>query len=168
MFFFGCGDDTTLPESEMGKPPPEEKSPGEIAEYPSLPAHERPKVVIPPEPDLPQGQPAESLAERDGVYFLDGGQDPFTGVVERRHENGKLAFWGGYAAGKPNGAQHFWDVNGRKMQESNFMEGSLDGIQTFWWPNGKKKEERVWQKGKYRELRSWNNEGELIEENKNF
>ena len=169
MFFFGCGDDTTLPESEMGTPATKEKaSNGTSGSSPRPPSNRPQEPEGPEEPQFPPGEPVEDLAERDGTYFLADGENPFTGAVEKRHRNGRLALWASYSEGKPDGAQHFWDEKGNKVQESNYTKGSLDGIQTFWWPNGIKKEERIWQAGEYRELRRWSRDGELVEENRNF
>jgi len=162
MFFSSCGEDSTLPPSEMGKtkerPPRQGLEDGPVAKQTATVA----------ELNLPAGQPLELLVEGQGGYFLGEETTPFSGAVEKRHENGKLAFWANYENGQPDGGQYHWDSNGQKLQEATFSEGMLDGAQTFWWPDGTKKEERIWAKGEYRELRKWNRGGELIEETKNF
>ena len=161
MFFYGCGDDSTLPESEMGGLK-SSTSPKDNFEVPG-----NSEGQFTPE-QLPPGESAETVLEREGVYFLGDVENPFSGFTEKRHENGKLAFWASYADGQPDGKQYFWNDNGQMLQEANFSDGKLDGTQTFWWSNGMKKEERVWQQGEYREMRRWAKTGELIEENINF
>ncbi len=164
MFLCSCGDDSTLPVSEMGTTKERPSSQDDETDFEPIGT----QTATAAEAYLPPGQPIEQLVERDGGYFLGEGQTPFSGVVEKRHENGKLEQWASYANGQPDGGQYFWDVDGRKIQEAFFSEGTLDGTQTFWWSDGTKKEERVWAKGQYRELRRWNKRGELIEETKNY
>lgn len=160
MFFYGCGDDSTLPESEMGElkssTNPDGSTDSDDAESQFSPEQ------------LPSGEPAETVLEREGVHFLGDAENPFSGFTEQRHENGKLKFWASYANGQPHGKQYFWNDNGQMLQEASFSDGRLDGTQTFWWTNGMKKEERVWKEGDYRELRRWDKTGELVEENINF
>jgi hypothetical protein len=161
MFFYGCDDDSTLPESEMGGL----KSSTRPKDNPEVSGN--PEGQFTPE-HLPLGEPAETVLEREGVHFLGDAEKPFSGFTEQRHENGKLAFWASYADGQPHGKQYFWNDNEQMLQEASFSDGKLDGAQTFWWPNGMKKEERIWRQGQSLELRRWAKTGELIEENINF
>ena len=167
MFFSGCSDDTNLPPSEMGKTQGKETGSSNAGvDTNNVP------IPVQPEPSeqskLPTGKPAEELVERKGLHFYAEETAPFSGVVEKRHENGTLSFWGNYSNGQPDGLQYFWDEKGQKLQQASFTQGTLDGSHTYWWPNGTKKEERVWDQGKQRELRRWDKAGELIEEKKNF
>ena len=163
MFFCSCGDDSTLPPVEKGKT--KKSPPGQGGE---MDAGTATQTAIAAERNLPPGQPANRLAERDGGYFLGDDEIPFSGAVQKRHENGQLEYWASYADGQPDGTHYFWDVDGQKLQEAVFSAGTLDGAQTFWWPDGTKKEERVWVQGQRMELRRWNKEGDLIEETEQF
>ena len=167
MFFSGCSDDTDLPPSEMGKTKEkntDSSQKGTGGNDPAAPVQPKPSE----QSQLPTGKPAEQLVDRKGVHFFGDETAPYTGVVEKRHENGTLSFWANYSNGQPDGLQYFWDEKGQKLQQASFTQGALDGSHTYWWPNGIKKEERVWDQGKQRELRRWSKTGELIEEKKNF
>jgi antitoxin component YwqK of YwqJK toxin-antitoxin module len=163
MFFCSCGDDSSLPPID----PPKNKTLSSETE--KLEANDAVDEVIANELKLLPGEsvkPVEELSDRGALKYLGADEDPFSGVAEDWHENGRRKSWARYADGQPDGKQFFWGSDGQKLQEAQFKVGILDGKQTFWWPNGTPKTELIWANGVRVEMRSWDNDGNLTHESK--
>jgi antitoxin component YwqK of YwqJK toxin-antitoxin module len=73
------------------------------------------------------------IISRDALWYFDG--VPFTGVGQRKYENGQ------------------------KEYEATFQNGEQHGLETHWHRNGQKSSERTWKNGKLISEKEWVEDG---------
>ncbi len=100
----------------------------------------------------------------DGLFYRKGIEEPFTGRLEERTENGEIALEASYLEGQPHGVQIRRHDNGQVAMEAIFDHGVLTGLKSCWWPNGRLREEEYWNNGVYKGKRTWDEEGRLSKE----
>ena len=59
-----------------------------------------------------------------------------------------------------------WHENGQKISEETYKDGKKDGMCTLWYRNGKKQEETTYKDGKLISIKSWDFDGNIIEQTK--
>ena len=124
MLFCSCGDDSNLP-------PIDPKDGASKDELPSNGPDKAGQEKISTELKLRPGEaakPFNELADRGALKFLGASEDPYSGVAEEWHENGKRKMWQRYVDGQPHGKYFYWEANGQKRQEAEWKAGVLDGI----------------------------------------
>ena len=130
---------------------------------------------------------AELLQFREEVAYLSDEQTPFSGVADKRYENGQklsrtnykdgrmeglLTAWfengdkemeGYYKGGKLNGPYiSSWYSNGQKEEENNWKDGKLDGLWSVWYENGEKGSEAIYRNGELISKKEWDPDGTPI------
>jgi antitoxin component YwqK of YwqJK toxin-antitoxin module len=113
-----------------------------------------------------------SLVERDGVFYTNDTNKPYSGQVFSLYEDGKKKDEGSlkdgkmisktkweyysngqmkteitYKDGKEDGLEVDWYANGQKMSEVTFKDGEKDGLATWWYENGQKVFEAIFKNG---------------------
>ena len=59
-----------------------------------------------------------------------------TGVAEKRHPNGAVAWRAGFASGKREGPSLEFQIDGRKKSEWSYRADRMEGPWTFWKDDG--------------------------------
>ena len=129
------------------------------------------------------------LKTREAVLteqWVSGWFEDFIGDYVIWYPNGQKSVEGGLLDGENHGFWEHWYDNGQKEQEGLFHQGEqqgtwnhwyrdgakesewifgADGIAhfTYWYESGAKKEEGVFQENSYIILKSWDEQGQLIE-----
>ena len=102
---------------------------------------------------------ASKLVERDGLWYEDDSETPFTGVAVDKHENGKKKSETPYKNGKKDGLSTGWYKNGQKRAEVTYKDGKRWGRNTSYHENGKKVLEIFWKDRKMLSVKSWDDAG---------
>jgi antitoxin component YwqK of YwqJK toxin-antitoxin module len=89
----------------------------------------------------------ETLVERDGVFYTNDTNKPYTGPLFSLHGNGKKKEELSVKDGLKNGETTTWFENGT-MGEGTYKDGKLEGLWTGWYENGKKMSEQTYKNGK--------------------
>ena len=105
------------------------------------------------EVDYPQ------LQDRNGIAYLPNEEKPFTGVENRRYENGQKKYEATLKDGKLSGLIH-WHPNGQKAMEAIFKDGKKEGLMTSWYENGQKHWEATYKDNKIVSAIVWKPNGE--------
>ena len=131
----------------------------------------------------------DEIEPREGVVYLKGSENPYTGKAIALWENGQERSGGIYKDGKPDGLWLRWHKNGKKRSEDNwkdgkrdglfvqwnevgqkeaevnFKDGKEDGLALMWHENGQKKAEGNWKDDKVVEgsRKVWNSKGEPVD-----
>ena len=58
--------------------------------------------------------------EESGIYHLADNPKPYTGWIQKLHDNGKVALLGALKDGKADGLWTRWDENGHKEDEKRY------------------------------------------------
>ena len=105
-----------------------------------------------------------ALVKRDGIYYPDDTNKPYSGPVFSLDDDGKKFSEGTLKDGEFI-SQTVWDYypNGRKMDELNFKNGELEGLWTSWYQNGQKKFEGNYKDGEQISLICWDRDGNECE-----
>jgi antitoxin component YwqK of YwqJK toxin-antitoxin module len=81
---------------------------------------------------FPQTAEIEQLYEKDGELLYDKStQQPFTGILIERNEQGKIIAKKSFVNGLENGTSRFFDKNGKLVSTGEFKNGLEDG-QWIW------------------------------------
>ena len=75
-----------------------------------------------------------TLIERDGVFYTNDTNEPYSGPVFSLYDDGKKKEEGTYKDGKEDGLWSYWYENGKKEQEGTFKDGEKDGKWTYRYP----------------------------------
>ena len=113
-------------------------------------------------PEL-EGVNYDELEEREGIRYLKGSGNPYTGKTFVLHENGQKKGEGAYKDGKKDGLWLEWYSNGQKMWKINYKNDKLDGLLLRWHENGQKSWEGNWKDGKEISTKYWNSKGEPVD-----
>ena len=126
-----------------------------------------------------------TLVERDGVYYTQDTNQPYSGPVfsldgkgrNKResiledgkmitykdlewYENGQKKVEQTYKNGERDGLVTVWYENGQKREKGTSKNDKLDGLYTRWYENGQKEIEETHKDGKVVELIGrWNEDG---------
>ncbi len=80
------------------------------------------------------------------------------------YQNGKLKWRGNYKDGFISGTWEFWNENGEKVYEVDYLNDSLDGEFKSWYPSGNLKEQGNYLKNKKTgEWITYNESGTVID-----
>lgn len=71
---------------------------------------------------------------QDGWVMLDG--QPFSGIAERRYEDGNLAERVTYADGKKDGLSERWFADGTRSYRATYHDNRRHGSVETWWEDG--------------------------------
>ena len=105
-----------------------------------------------------------SLIERDGVYYTNDTNEPYSGPVFSLDKNGRNNRESILEDGKMITYKDFvWYENGQKMSEISYKDGEWDGLYTYWYKNGQKESEGTFKDGKEISSKRWNEDG-LVKE----
>jgi antitoxin component YwqK of YwqJK toxin-antitoxin module len=107
---------------------------------------------------------SESTSGEGGLVYRQGLEDPFTGRIIDRFDDGGVMMDSSYLNGLPHGIQIRYFESGNPALEATFDNGRLSGIKSRWWGNGLIREEEYWSEGNYRGRRLWDEAGRLIRE----
>ena len=99
---------------------------------------------------------------KSGLVYRVGMNDPFTGRVQKKYDDGVVQFQASFLKGVPHGLHLRRFDNGKLSMESVFDQGVLTGIKKSWWSNGSSKEEQYWHNGTYQGRTMWDEEGRQI------
>lgn len=106
-----------------------------------------------------------TLELRDGVWYVSGQAQPFTGYVLDHDQAGRLRVRSAVADGRLHGLSIGWTTNGVPELQETFRNGIPEGTRTTWYSSGRKRSEG-WltnglQNGVYRQ---WDEAGTLVVE----
>ena len=91
-----------------------------------------------------------SLIERDGVYYTNDTNEPYSGPVFSLDKNGRNNRESILEDGKMITYKDFvWYENGQKEWEKTYKDGKKDGLWTRWYESGQKESERTYKDGEY-------------------
>ena len=95
-------------------------------------------------PSLALGDPVDwdDLVERDGLYYEESSDVPFTGEMVGYHYNGQLWMKGDYKDGKEDGPWVYYHDNGQLSSEGDYKDGKQDGPWVYYHENS-----QLWMKG---------------------
>ena len=86
-----------------------------------------------------------TLVEREGVFYTNDTNEPYSGKVFSLYLDGKKKDEGTLKDGRMiSRTEWSWFENGQKMSEETFKDGKLDGLSTEWYENGQKKFEEFY------------------------
>jgi len=68
-----------------------------------------------------------ALEPKDGIFYLKGESEPFTGKAVNKTEEGKLVFESSYKNGKPDGVTKGWNNHGALTFEGHYKDGKENG-----------------------------------------
>ena len=76
------------------------------------------------------------LTEKNGVYYTNNTNEPYSGPIFSIYENGKMKEEGTYKKGKRNGYFTFWYENKIKKKSGSYRDGELFGKWLYWNEDG--------------------------------
>ena len=101
---------------------------------------------------------------RDGLQYIKGSSDPYTGKVLKSFDNGNWQMELDLKDGMPDGKIVTYYKNGQKKEESYFKEGKpADGEWIGWHENGELKIEIIIENGETISEKYWNSEGDPVD-----
>ena len=101
---------------------------------------------------------------RDGLQYIKGSSDPFTGKVLKSFDNGNWQMELDLKDGMPDGKIVTYYKNGQKKEESYFKGGKpADGEWLGWHENGELKIEMIIENGETISEKYWNSEGDPVD-----
>lgn len=82
---------------------------------------------------------ARDLDFRDGVAYIKGTSEPYTGKIMALWAGAKIRREASFVKGKLNGTEIFWFKNGKREFEKNWDNGIAHGRFLMWFEDGKKR-----------------------------
>ena len=79
----------------------------------------------------------EELIKKNGLWYLRGTTNLFTGMELDYHTNGIVKLQMTFTNGLPYGTNTVWHLNGNKQTEGEFADGKRNGLWRMWFDNGK-------------------------------
>ena len=105
-----------------------------------------------------------NIEVRDGLQYIKGSSDPYTGKVLKSFDNGNWQMELDLKDGMPDGKIVTYYKNGQKKEESYFKEGEpADGEWLGWHENGELKIEIIIENGETISEKYWNSEGDPVD-----
>ena len=90
-----------------------------------------------------------TLVNREGVFYTNDTNKPYSGQVFSLYEDGKKKDEGSLKDGKMISKTEWkWYKNGQKWSEGTFRDGKVDGLFKWWYENGQKKKEVTFKDGR--------------------
>ena len=172
---FGCGkkekvsseqnpsvtqnDSSSNETTELKEPVTPVEEPVAPVEEPVAPVEEPLKITV----DLDTVDFAD-VEVRDGLQYIKGSSDPYTGKVLKSFDNGNWQMELDLKDGMPDGKIVTYYKNGQKKEESYFKEGKpADGEWLGWHENGELKIEIIIEKGETISEKYWKSEGDPVD-----
>jgi len=172
---FGCGkkekvsseqnpsvtqnDSSSNESTELKEPATPVEEPVTPVEEPVTPVEEPLKITV----DLDTVDFAD-VEVRDGLQYIKGSSDPYTGKVLKSFDNGNWQMELDLKDGMPDGKIVTYYKNGQKKEESYFKEGKpADGEWLGWHENGELKIEIIIENGETISEKYWNSEGDPVD-----
>ena len=90
----------------------------------------------------------EQLFKTNGLWYLRGTTNLFTGTEMDYHTNGVLRFRMTFTNGLPYGTNTAWHPNGTKQTEGEFVDGKRSGLWNMWFDDGKPDKQGTFVNGK--------------------
>ena len=135
------------------------KEPVTPVEEPVTPVEEPLKITV----DLDTVDFAD-VEVRDGLQYIKGSSDPYTGKVLKSFDNGNWQMELDLKDGMPDGKIVTYYKNGQKKEESYFKGGKpADGEWLGWHENGELKIEIIIENGETISEKYWNSEGDPVD-----
>ena len=135
------------------------KEPVTPVEEPVAPVEEPLKITV----DLDTVDFAD-VEVRDGLQYIKGSSDPYTGKVLKSFDNGNWQMELDLKDGMPDGKIVTYYKSGQKKEESYFKEGKpADGEWLGWHENGELKIEIIIENGETISEKYWNSEGDPVD-----
>lgn len=117
------------------------------------------------EPREPARAGRLKLEQRDGLYFLPGTTNRFTGLMVDFFEAGAKKSETAVSNGWVHGLSQGWHTNGQLQIREQFRLGVSSGLRTRWHENGRKESEATVVDGKLHGMfRRWHDNGQLSQE----
>ena len=150
------------PSVDTAKPPPAETP---VAESPSGEPSESPNSLSDADVErlLKEAVDGNLLQERDGLLYLSGESEPFSGWAKSMHDSGQVEVLGRLKDGKRDGPYTSWHENGQKESEQPMKGGEKHGLFRGWHENGQKGAEVTFKDGEQVSAKYWNSKGEEVE-----
>ena len=79
----------------------------------------------------------EELSKTNGLWYLRGTTNLFSGMELDYHTNGVVKLQMTFTNGLPYGLNTVWHSNGNKQSEGKFLKGKRNGLWEMWFDNGK-------------------------------
>ena len=172
---FGCGkkekvsseqnpsvtqnDSSSNEATELKEPVTPVEEPVTPVEEPVTPVEEPLKITV----DLDTVDFAD-VEVRDGLQYIKGSSDPYTGKVLKSFDNGNWQMELDLKDGMPDGKIVTYYKSGQKKEESYFKEGKpADGEWLGWHENGELKIEIIIENGETISEKYWNSEGDPVD-----
>lgn len=108
------------------------------------------------------------VERKDGLYYLVGQDNPFTGTSKCVYSGGRIESLGEIKNGKREGKWTEWYTNGQMQSEGNYKDGKQDGKLTGWHANGQIRSEINFKDGKLNGKWTWWYESGQLKSEKNF
>jgi uncharacterized protein len=83
----------------------------------------------------------EGIETRDGITYLKGTNEPFTGKAVAFNGDGKKSTEIEYKNGHESGTNRIWYQSGKLMNETQITDGKIDGLWIDYYENGQKQNE---------------------------
>ena len=84
----------------------------------------------------------------DGLWYVPGKEQPYTGTARKRHLDGTKISEASYRAGQQHGLTRFWYNNGKLRSSFNYTAGQLDGNSTYFYRRGNRQNLTTYRAGK--------------------
>ncbi len=158
-----ASNESAEPSGDTAKPPPAETP---VAESPSEEPSDTPNSLSDADIKrlLKEAVERDSIEEREGLLYLSGESEPYSGWVKSMYDSGQVKVLAQFKDGKPaDGPFTGWHENGQKKGEGTFKDGKPDGLITMWHENGQKMVEGTYKDGELVSPKFWNSKGEEVE-----
>ena len=159
-----ASNESAEPSGDTAKPPPAETP---VAESPSEEPSDTPNSLSDADIKrlLKEAVERDSIEEREGLLYLSGESEPYSGRLKEMYDSGQVARLIQFKDGVKDGLQTQWRKNGQKDIEETYKGGKVDGLHTTWHANGQKRLERTYKDGKRVDgsTKFWNSKGERVE-----
>ena len=110
-----------------------------------------------------EGVNVEGFEEREGIFYLKGSEEPYSGKAFRIIEGEGLGLEN-YKDGKEHGLYEYWpnwfDGVYRKEGEINYKDGKAHGLSVSWYRNGQKQSVSNYKDDKANGLTVWHENGQ--------
>ena len=90
----------------------------------------------------------EQLIKTNGLWYLRGTTNLFSGMELDYHTNGLVKFQMTFTNGLTYGLNTAWHLNGAKQSEGRFTNGKREGLWNMWFDNGKPDKQGMFSEGK--------------------
>ncbi|SVD62259.1 uncharacterized protein METZ01_LOCUS415113, partial [marine metagenome] len=93
--------------------------------------------------------PQQIRETEEGMVFVKGEKEPFTGRVVSYHPNGRLELELNIVAGQKHGTFEQWHADGQKDEKATWVNGLREGMARGWYASGKKRFEYPFRADKF-------------------